>query len=375
MHDHELCKLNAEDQGHAVECVEACRDEVMEAAVEGEAPFNSNVVGVGAGVKNSGGAFTGEPCVQLLVKDKLPLGMLRLGTILPESMGSMQTDVVEVGEICAGPRRTIRHHGTDHGPDALQLAKVLRRAAKERGPIARGLLEDLLDIIMQFCGDRPPARTSKFRPAPPGVSVGHVDITAGTLGVWVRDRDTGETFLLSNNHVLANSNAAAVGDPILQPGPADGGADGRDNLNQLARFTPLDFGSGFNLYDGAVSGDTDPDEVDRAILEIGEPAGLLAAADIQVGMEVQKSGRTTGLTRGTVNSVGVSVRVNYGGGRMARFDDQVQVTPGAFSDGGDSGSSILDDNRMLVCLLFAGSDFATIGSPMQYVFDGLNLEL
>ena len=61
--------------------------------------------------------------------------------------------------------------------------------------------------------------TGRIRPAPGGVSIGHRDITAGTLGCLVAKN--GQTFILSNNHVLANSNEADPGDPILQPGPYD----------------------------------------------------------------------------------------------------------------------------------------------------------
>src|SRR6185503_16827317 len=49
--------------------------------------------------------------------------------------------------------------------------------------------------------------TTRRRPAPMGFSVGHPLITAGTIGARVRDA-TGRFYILSNNHVLANSNGA-----------------------------------------------------------------------------------------------------------------------------------------------------------------------
>ena len=55
-----------------------------------------------------------------------------------------------------------------------------------------------------------------------GVSVGHPSITAGTLGCLVQDAARRHRYILSNNHVLANCNSAALGASILQPGPADG---------------------------------------------------------------------------------------------------------------------------------------------------------
>ena len=73
----------------------------------------------------------------------------------------------------------------------------------------------------------PAERQAKWRPtAPGGVSIGHHKTTAGTLGCLVRKN--GSPYILSNNHVLANSNDAKIGDSILQPGPYDGG--GNDDL-------------------------------------------------------------------------------------------------------------------------------------------------
>ena len=64
--------------------------------------------------------------------------------------------------------------------------------------------------------------TERQRPVPLGYSVGHPAITAGTIGARVRDA-LGRVYILSNNHVLANSNGASIGDPAYQPGPFDGG--------------------------------------------------------------------------------------------------------------------------------------------------------
>src|SRR5262245_17868909 len=47
--------------------------------------------------------------------------------------------------------------------------------------------------------------TQRHRPAPMGFSVGHPSITAGSIGARVRDA-LGRVYILSNNHVLANSN-------------------------------------------------------------------------------------------------------------------------------------------------------------------------
>ena len=86
------------------------------------------------------------------------------------------------------------------------------------------------DNVLEIVTDVMPATfqalsfTARERPCPGGISAGHVDITAGTLGAWVKDKANDQPVILSNNHVLANSNQAALGDAIVQPGPVDGGA-------------------------------------------------------------------------------------------------------------------------------------------------------
>ena len=87
----------------------------------------------------------------------------------------------------------------------------------------------------------------------------------------------------------------------------------------------------------------------------------------------KKSGRTTGLTQGQVDQIDVTVNVQFGAGRIAQFTDQLLAGP--MSQGGDSGSAVLDMDRNLVGLLFAGSDNTTIMNRIQNVFTALNVSL
>lgn len=86
-----------------------------------------------------------------------------------------------------------------------------------------------------------PWRHRRNRPLRIGGSVGHVKITAGTLGCFVtpRDGNAEEDFILSNDHLLANENKARKGDSIVQPGPDDGGRTAKDKVGSLARFVRL----------------------------------------------------------------------------------------------------------------------------------------
>lgn len=311
----------------------------------------SNVVATGVGYKVTAGTRTDMLCVVCSVEKKLPLSALEQSDRIPAEVDGLPTDVVETG-----PVRTLQ------------------------------------------------SPTGRFRPAPGGVSIGHRDITAGTLGcVVLRD---GQPHILSNNHVLANSNAASMGDPILQPGPYDGGQLQDDRIAELSDFVPIEFegaapsdcgvagnvvavlnklagwsGSDVRLQavsiqakankvDAAIARPLREGELSKEILHIGSIAG---AGQGELGMAVNKSGRTTGLSRGEIQQIDVSVKVQFGAGRVALFVDQLMA--GAMSQGGDSGSAVLDDSNRLVGLLFAGSDNSTLINRIDNVFSALNLSL
>jgi len=310
----------------------------------------ANVVATGIGYKITEKNKTSDLSIVCSVTEKLPASDLSSKDLVPPTFNDIPTDVVETGRIRALVDRTKRH-----------------------------------------------------RPAPGGVSIGHRDITAGTLGCLVKRE--GQTFILSNNHVLANSNDASPGDAILQPGPYDGGDFPLDRIANLHEFVPIVFSDGDgdcgigqgvasllngiaklfrsktrlravsiqaeeNLVDAAIALPFDEKDVSPEILEIGTIKGLVEG---ELGMGIKKSGRTTAVTTGEILQVDVTVDVQYGGGQIARFADQLMA--GAMSQGGDSGSAVLDNENNLTGLLFAGSDTSTVINRIQNVFAALGLSL
>ena len=144
----------------------------------------------GSRLQGSKGETTGEVALIVLVEQKKPLAALSAEDVIPPELEGMRTDVYEVG--------------------------YLRAQQAQQTPKRR------------------------FRPMiPPGVSIGHYKVTAGTFGALVTDKTTGERFVLSNNHVLANSNDSLIGDAILQPGAIDGGQNPGDLVATLERFVKL----------------------------------------------------------------------------------------------------------------------------------------
>lgn len=255
-----------------------------------------------------------------------------------------------------------------------------------------------------------------YRPAPGGCSIGHKDITAGTLGCVMRYE--GRPALLTNNHVAANSNLAALGDPIMQPGPYDGGKlpiayleefealafdDGGGNppspcpvgrsVSSIANLAAEFIGSGTrlhaqrtitvepgnNLIDAAIAV-AEEGVLDPQVLEIGPVNGIREAPEL--GEDVKKRGRTTRFSQGKVTGVDATIQVSgYQETRTATFVDQI-ITD-AESAGGDSGSGFYDKGNQLVGLLFAGGDDGagrkiTIMCKMGHVlraFPGLTLTI
>jgi len=206
-----------------------------------------------------------------------------------------------------------------------------------------------------------------------GVSTGHPAITAGTIGCRVTKND--KVYALSNNHVYANMNKATIGDNVLQPGTFDGGANPRDAIGVLAEFKPITFSRFANNTIDAAIALCSPETLGCATATYGAPGTMTVAAT--VGLAVKKQGRTTGLTTGQVSATGATVTVSYGSAGTARFVNQIVITPGTFSAGGDSGSLIVtaDDSNNPVGLLFAGSDTHTIANPIQLVLDNFGVTI
>jgi hypothetical protein len=94
-------------------------------------------------------------------------------------------------------------------------------------------------------------------------------------------------------------------------------------------------------------------------------------------MNVEKTGRTTGYTRGSILDVSADVTVGYDIGHLM-FQDQFLVvgTTKPFSDAGDSGSMIVDRaTKRATGLLFAGSQSHTIANHMSEVLAQLGVVL
>lgn len=338
-----------------------------------------NVVGIGVGVKWTNGQPTGKPSLIVLVTNKVNTGLSQ-SAMVPSHVADMQTDVLAVGYPFAGVDllptigRSLSVDGIN--PPLMSGGVIFPRTEVRPSPVLE-----------------PQNLAKRIRPVQGGWSVGHYSITAGTISTCVYDFLPGATvspptyglgtppkyYILSNNHVLANSNAGNPGDPILQPGSYDGGVDPADRIATLSRFIPITFEPPVpralhqNLVDAAIA-EARFEELDRSVYWTGPVRGWRPKAEVSVGLQIKKTGRTTNYTIGQITVTNATIDVNYGGGRVARFTDQIVTTP--MSAGGDSGSLVLsaEDSRA-VGLLFAGSPFATIVNQFENVRSLLRVEV
>lgn len=263
----------------------------------------------------------------------------------------------------------VQNQALMHGPEVARIRKA-----------ARGELD------LRYVGrlvKRALWHRSRQRPLLIGVSIGHYKITAGTLGCFVTVK-SGALRILSNNHVLANENEATKGDAVIQQGAFDGGTRTANTVGALDRFVRLREGR-VNLVDAAIASTADGIVCDLVTLRgLGMLSGV-GRDPLDIGDEVAKIGRTTGLTRGRVTAFELdNVVVAYDHGNL-RFDNQIEIEGSGdrpFSQGGDSGSIIVDHSGRAVALLFAGGDQGgsngrglTYANPIGAVFDALRIEI
>jgi hypothetical protein len=214
----------------------------------------------------------------------------------------------------------------------------------------------------------------------------------GTLGSLVTRG--GLQYILSDNHILARSDGATVGDAIIQPGLIDTATcttAGTTTVANLSQFSNLQASPSQNV-DAAIAqvitGKVDPAgkiiylgaSVDaNGVPVAGAPqAGTgIPASSVAVGRAVAKSGRSTGLTCSTIEATNISTSVDYtvncdgtGTKFTVNYSNQIGVIGGDFSGEGDSGSLIVtQDTASPLALLYAGSDTDTVGNPVADVLN------
>jgi len=268
------------------------------------------VIGTATGITDDG-----RPAILIFTR-----GIVAAG-VIPESLEGVPVVVKVTGEFSAMPGQSA---GT--------------------GPVSSGVKIN------------PKSRFS--RPVPIGVSTGNAnECSAGTIGARVKDL-YGNVYSLSNNHVYALENTAPIGSDILQPGLYDTTCiyDSQNSIGSLFAYEPIKFDGSNNMIDAAI-GLSSTDLLGNSTPSDGYGTPSSTIKEASVNLSVQKYGRTTALTKGSVNAINATVKVGYSSGTATFVNQIIVYSSKPFIKPGDSGSLLVtnDSNRNPVGLLFAGT--------------------
>ena len=208
----------------------------------------------------------------------------------------------------------------------------------------------------------------------------------GTLGSLIQIGST--KYVLSNYHVLyadivngGNGRVASAGDPVIQPGLIDVGCNANNAQNVATLVNNGGSLPGANVDAGIAAIISGMVDQTGAILNVGTISSSTVAASLS--QAVKKMGRTTGLSRSSVNGLNASVSVAYenecaGGSAFTKtFTGQIFINNrgSKFLAGGDSGSLMVEDvttNPRAVGLLYAGSSSLAVANPIGHVLNHYN---
>ena len=304
-----------------------------------------HVVGWDRGKKISNGKTTDIESFRVFVDKKVPKDKLKKSEVILSTIDNLPTDVIQTGEFSAPP------------------------AEKP------GLITKVKDAVTHS------VRKLTRRPFDMGTSGGNISGPTGTVGYKFR-KDGSYDVLFSNGHVFGEDirkDVSAQERRIVQAGPIDDGSDESHIVGSMVGLIKLSESyPAFN--DAAISDIIKPENATTVLHELGTPVGVRT---IQVGDTVYKSGRTTGVTNGTILSLTATIRVKYSAvvdGKVVYYyiTHKNCILTSPMSSGGDSGSIgvIKEDGKLYIWgYLFADSTEHTVWHEIQNVMSVFSLSL
>ena len=287
-----------------------------------------NVKGIGVGYKFINGKQTNELSIHVLVDKKVNVSYLTYNNIIPKTYMGIKTDVIEIGT-----------------------------------PRILGIESELFN---------------KYRPLKGGCGIYAKDANLdGTLGcIVVKKKILGNKyFILSNNHVLADSNTIPIGREVIQPSSSHGGKFPQDIVAKLSNFIEIKFEHGIsklkNYVDCAIAEVTNKSLISKEVLKIGKITG---AAKANLNDHVRKTGITSGLTDGKIISINTTIEIEFDNNKKVFFaNQQMALLP---SSKGDSGSVVINDKNEVIGLLFAtGRLNTTFINDINLVLKALKIDI
>lgn len=300
-----------------------------------------NVNGVGYGYKYINNKSIFEPCIHVLVENKIDRRYLTKNNIIPKKYMGIKTDVIEVGKLV---------------------------------------------LNLTYTGDN---RYFKERPLEGGCAIGILGRNRyGSMCCIVKKKDLKKDkynyYILSNNHVMAKNNKAPIGTIITQP--FNDSLNNRvaisDAVATLETFVPIKFNIfSANTVDAAIARVLDKSLISKNVIGIGEITGI---AEPKLDMHVKRSGAKTGVSRGSITSLNATVFLKKGSNEPRDLLFKKQILAQMISGGGNSGGPVLtNDDRKLVGMHMGGrvpiegSNFTQISiiNDINLVLKKLKVEL
>lgn len=303
-----------------------------------------NVNGMGFGFKHINGINTHEPCIHVLVENKIDSKYIPKNNLIPKTYMGIKTDVINIGRILS------KDEFTSLNSEKLGLDKLLSPNSRKYRPLQAG------------CG------ISCFNNR-------YIAIN-GTLGCIVTKIINKERqyYILSNNHVLAYENKLPIGTSITQPSVSVGGIPYLNSVATLDDFIPTEFitkdSRPANYVDCAIAKIKNKSLVSNKVVGLGLITGV---AEAEIDLHVKKSGFRTGITEGVVETLDM---VAYFGDSPEESYYKDQIGMDLFAGPGDSGSTVIDNQGRVIGLVMSTSKNGfTLANKIQSVLDALNVKI
>ncbi len=249
----------------------------------------------------------------------------------------------------------------------LRETDEIERAEKELASYEAALATRLASLRKPPAAAGPELAASvreRVRPLRPGLSIAGVHRSAGTICCFVLDAE-GRRYVLSSDDVLGNS----PGFDVLQPGPLDGGV-AEDRVGSVTKVITTAPDRPRTIA-GAIAALEEDIEVSNEMPGGGAITGV--ASRVVLGQRLRAVGRTSGVVTTTVIAIEVDGVEIYGDKGPERFDGLIETEP--FSQPGDSGAPLVNEEGKLVGFVYAGGDKNTFVMPIKPVLERLGVQL
>jgi hypothetical protein len=185
---------------------------------------------------------------------------------------------------------------------------------------------------------------------------------SGTAGAFFKIKSNKEIYMLSNEHVIVDSNYG-LNTKVVHPASSDVNNDGTNCLIGHVVWTSQ---KSDELMDAAIAKIDYPVSVGK--YSLSPDIKFLKFKKPKIGQNVKKYGKTTKLTHGEIRSINCTVNVSGTASYNRLFKYQILTT--FMSKPGDSGSILVTDKNELVGLIFAGDDESvTFANNINYIFE------